>query len=732
MCDEKKDIPFNLLRCPSVISTTDGGWTPLTDFASPLVRTPDRGRWDLPQASVIATTNLLKVSLAEHLRADEYLVPSPVDLVICLFDRLVLALGSERILVMPEVDQTRLLVISGDLLAATGAVPLHIDGLELEYIKSHTSGCSCTVCVKGFSQVIDGHTKIGKFEYLQDENLPIMPHLPRTNVAVSAHKAKFTQEGGSLSIACDMLVKWISWSGDHSVAELLRLATLSGKTRLETSLSLTQSWVFTSYNGKPYRIKRICFDMTPVSSFFDKKSNRITTYAEFLEEKYGVRPLCLSSPLLEAYPEKRSETCLLLPEFCFVFRPSATPVSMHTVHAQTRIRQRQSCIDSIQDTIRVRSNFENIIRLDRTEAEGTILSPRLMLPLLPVRSSPVCRWAILVAGDDGPVDFDVITSRLMRNCPPLALIRCETIGTIPTAVRRLLAQTEGLDLIIVILKNRAWYASVKYACLVECGIPCQVIKPDTLNRGWFPDNEPLMSDLETQIRAKLGLSGTMKNISTSSLVVLDFHRFGDLSIFSTAWTADSAVQIDYIIHQSAAIDEAEMAQQFMALMWRNVERLPQDPLILLAQRRGIPKSVPLAEKLGTVFPRHSLVVVCPRTDVRLFGPGGSNMSPGFCFDSSIQGLGPGFYLVPHKVEEGNALPVLFVGITVQTSMETIKNAVWQSYSGDATKRMPELFQHTMRLSKLIGIHIRKIAGRDVAKCLEKSGPWKKLKSCFYL
>jgi hypothetical protein len=89
------------------------------------------------------------------------------------------------------------------------------------------------------------------------------------------------------------------------------------------------------------------------------------------------------------------------------------------------------------------------------------------------------------------------------------------------------------------------------------------------------------------------------------------------------------------------------------------------------------------------------------------------------------------------VEEGNALPVLFVGISVQIGMESIKTAVWHSYAGDETRRMPYLFQHTMRLSKLIGIHIRKIAGRDVGKCLEKSGPWKKLMSkktpsCFYL
>ena len=714
MTDELKHGRISLLRCPSIISTTDGGLTPLTDLASPVVRSPIELFPQRPlsdsSCSQVVKTNLLQVNLHEGVRGDEYLAGGSLDLVIHLFDRLALTLGSDKIIVLPNSEDTILIVITRDLVATTRSIPLMIDGMCLSFIKSHPSGCACTTCVRAYHQVVDLPCRIGRYEYLTTASLPVTS-FPQP-MAIPGFKCKLTQECGSLNLVCDLLVKWMSWSTNQSIAEYLRQAAVTGKTRLETTMALMDTWIFTNYNGQPYRVKKIWFEMTPLSKFYDKKSKKMISFFSFVELKYGVKCIYLTSPLIEAYPEKRTETCYLLPEFCFVLRPNMLPVGMHTVHSQSRIRHRLSCIQAIHQSIELKPKFQSVMNLDQLEAIGSVLPRRLSLPVS--RASPLCVWSLLVIGESS-VDLSLLTHVVFPGCAPKSMVRCDPCQT-ADCLRKM---SPELDLVVVITKQRNLYATIKYVCLVECGVACQVIKPETLKRGL--SDSVLVQDLSNQIGAKLGIVAEVE----SRLIALDFHRFGDVSIASCAWTKARSVEVDFTIRQSGCLEEEEMADIFTQLLVKNLNRLPEKPVVVVASRRGIPKNVPpIASRLDSVFAEFSLAIVSPRTDLRLFKPDGSNVPAGFCVD--IPG---GYYLVPHEVEEGNALPVLFQAIT--GSVEEIKSVVWKNYKPG--RRLPRLLEHTMRISELLGIHIRKVArGRDVAKCIETSNGWKKLKSCFYL
>jgi hypothetical protein len=718
-------VSLSLLRCPSVISTTDGGYTPFTDLSSPGMRSPIPSTptvvedgWLKPvPRNMVATTNMMTISVAEGYRTDEYLVCGNIDLVACMFGCIGNELGSVRILMEPHGDSTTILCMTNHPIPGGIAVPLTVDGVILQFVKTHTRGCVCVICLKGFSQVLERPAKIGKYENLSGGLVPTAVSCPV--IALPAHKLKLTGETGSLSVACDSLVKWIPW-GKESVAGLLRTATVQGKTRAEVNESLSQSWIYTIYNGKPYKIKKVWFDMTPLSCFFDKKKGEMVSYASWIEKRYARTPVCLSSPMIEVQAEKRSETCFLVPEYCFILRPSQSCVPMHTVHAQTRTMDRRLCIEEIKQAhVTVKPQFADVINLAPIEAEGTILAPAVNLCITPLRRRPLprhFRWALILIGVS-EVSPTWLIYEVFEGCAPVAVLSCGSHQGAAATIRRVVAQARP-DIIIVVLKNKAGsvYSTVKYVSLVECGVPCQVIHADTFHR-----QSPRI-DLINQIRAKLGIGSVA---GPQCLVALDFHRFGDLSIFAVAFKRSDTVELKYILDNSnAPLSEEDMADRYMMLLKQTLLDLPGEPIVVLACRRGVPKTIPLAERMGEVFNRFSLLVASVKNEIRLFSAtdSGKNVPPGFCVDLKEGG----FYLVPHRVEHGNSLAVLFLLAAQHVNDEVLKNVVWSSYGSDQTRRLPDLFRHTMKISELIGIHLRKIAGKDVRNCLEMSSGWKKL------
>ena len=723
---KRGDVPSNLMRCPSLISTTDGGLTPQTDLSSPLVRSPSVFVAKPEEASgIVASTNLVRLCLVEGYRVHEYTVNGSVDLVSLCYERLKRELGTTRILMIPNRDQTTVLAVTNQ--AAT-RLQISVDGVTLQFARSHEPGCWCIICMKGFSHIIERGTKIGKYESLCfDSQLPTA--VSRSVVAIPVQRLKLVRETGALTLACDSLVKWLPW-GKQSVADLLRLATLQGKTRVETNLILAQSWIYTIYNGKPYRIKKIWFDMTPLSCFFDKKTGETISYASFVEKRYGMKAICVSSPMIEAVAEKRAETCFLVPELCFVLRPSPNGVPMHTVHAQTRTKTRSACIDSIVENVLVKEKFETVVDVRPVQVIGDLMSRPVRLSVLPCRRSAILptahRWSLVLIGASNFSPSWLIYN-VFDGQSPAIILSCGSNQGAAAVVRR---AAQGSEMIVVVLKTKSSvYATVKYVSLVECGVPCQVILADTIER------ESARVDLTSQIRAKLFFAQTPS--CPDNVIGLDFHRFGDVSVFTIAWKSAYKIEVRYCIDQSgSALTEPEMMDRYLVLLGSELWRLPVDPVIIMACRRGIPSSSPLAvdPRLRNMFgDDFSLIIACVKSDVRLFSSEGNDVDPGFAFD--VPG---GFYLVPHRVEQGNALPVLFLVVVGHLQSDVLKKIVYRSYGSDETRRLPEVFRHTLKLSEMIGIHLRKSAGRggDLVKCLEASQAWKDLlkrtSSYFYL
>ena len=716
MGEKLEDTVLKLLRSPSFLSTTDGGCTPFTDLSSPHVRSPHVSLMSDVDPEVkgpmVASTNMVRLCLAPGIRADEYVVAGGVDLVAFAFDGILEALAGRKLLLVPNKERTTILCLTTNPFIPA----ISVDGCWIQYIKSHVSGCCCSICMRALSQVLERRTKIGKYENLSESGLPVAVCTPV--VALPAHKLKLTGETGFLSISCDMLVKWVPW-GRQSVAEILRLATLQGRSRAEVNASLAHSWIYTVYNGKAYKIKKIWFDMTPLSTFFNKENGEILTFASFMEKRYGLSAVCLSSPMIEAVPEKRSETCYLLPEYCCVLRPTSGFVPMHTVHAQTRTTDRKVCVEAIKNqNMVVKTDFLEAIDLVPLEAEGSIMVSPVSLSL--VSDVDAHRWVLIVIGTCD------ISPYILPGSSPAAILSCASVQNVAGLVRRACSQWTP-DLLVVVLKGRSasTYATIKYVSLVECGTPCQVLQADTLMR---PN---LRSAVEDQIRLKVFGS----RATNSGIVALDFHRFGDVSIFTIAWNqTGQSVQVKYILEQShAPLSDLDMAERYLMLLRKNEKQLPAEPVIVVACRRGITGQENLNLKLFEVFSRFSLVVACVKTDMRLFSMEGSgNMPAGFCVDLPGE---RGFYLVPHTVDQGNALPVLFLVAETHVSFEVLKNIVWRGYGSEQKRRLPELFRHTLKLSELVGIHLRKCAGRDLKKILEKSQGWKKLlesQQYFYL
>jgi hypothetical protein len=83
--------------------------------------------------------------------------------------------------------------------------------------------------------------------------------------------------------------------------------------------------VVTLYNNRPYRVKKVRFDLCPQDSFkyYERSTRKAddTTFQQYIEVFYGKKLKHLSSgkytqPMLEVHPTQKQEQVLLIPEMC--------------------------------------------------------------------------------------------------------------------------------------------------------------------------------------------------------------------------------------------------------------------------------------------------------------------------------------------------------------------------------------------------------------------------------
>jgi hypothetical protein len=701
-----KHLPGPLLRSPSMISTSDGGVSPLTDLASPLFRSVNT-LFRVDREEDPLWTNILHIDICARFRVDEYEVGGSIDLVTNIYPRLVDVISTD--LFIPLVDRsdlslTSLMVIS-ECKRLPLMVPVKVDGADLVFIKSHRRTCACVKCVGLIQYILERGERVGKFDYLPK----IFPGLG-SDVALSGFKIKVARDPFKMGVAVmiDSLVKWFG----HSICLLEVL--LSARNRAELDKFVCGNWVYTPYNGRFYRVKRIAHEMTPLSSaFFDKKTNQLVTYAEHVYQKYGLDALQFpSSPLVEVIPDKRSESCLLIPELCVLMRPHEQ--QMPIVHSQTRMppQDRFSIIDGL-GTPNIRDKFREVFSLQsiRVESANESCSRVVCYPI----AKRGLRWLSVSIDSshriEGPLG------------PPVESITTNT-RDYSSAIRSAVIRYPEIEFVLVTLRGKSGvYSEIKYLCLAELGLPCQVVREETLS---LPNIVPVICD--EVMRKAFPMVPDHEGVG---VVALDYHRFGEVSLFTICVMEEGhPIIVDYRMKTSqASIPAQEMADIYFDLI-REKRTTMRPTVVYLASRKGLVETEILKQKLACVMSDFTLVIVCVRTELRFFSADGGNVSPGRAVTTDS-----GFFLVPHSVVNGNALPVHYlveqvgegaIGL-IEAQKLTLKLCV-------DNHRLPTMFTHTLKLSELLGIHLRRFLGRNIRQIAESRGLKNLLDKhlCFYL
>jgi len=683
--------------------------------------------------SNVAGTNLCKISVRSDLRIDEFVLLGSIDLACVYFETIKQRTNAEKLIFLPitdDKDRIRIiaLVPSGTPnLRFTGGCLFDKTNIPIHAVQSHKNHCNCSVCFNAVSAIVrrlvaKKFESIGRSEYLNHPLLPLIPSscgFPGMKMKALAEMPH--RQGHMISI--DSIVKYL---GSSNLLESIMAA--------QTMDHLVGAIIASDYSGKIYKIKSIRYDMDPVNScFFDKRKKRVVSFAEHVKTLYPhivASMINEDSPLVEVYPENRSETCFVIPELFTVIRASSTgggrrPTSppMSIVHEKTRLvpLDRKACIDAcIQDMGSLIKPSSCCLELKRVDVMGSVLqrtsSPRKMAKKLMGLS-----WVILTVGVLQAVQVEKLIPQLGMDSGP------SFVGDLLEWKRRRGGQAAP-TLAIIILKDRNMYSRLKFEFLVNMGISCQMIRFDRLVGipvDWI-------GTLREQLNDKLS------SWSDDGVYVVDFHRFGNLSILTACRGTHIRYHLRIMRAEERDIAPEEMAQRYgeliSSLRDHHVADDESSIVVMYASRRRIPVGEydsDLLERirmeLDRVFPPERVVFLsCTfRTDCRLFSRDG-NVEPGFVFDCPVDGKGA-FFMVPHSAPDGNALPIhcLVVKNGPRIDGDWIKEYVLGLCEGG---RIPKPFVHTLRLSELIGIHLKRVAGdcRQLCRDLARSRCWQNL------
>ena len=714
-------LPSRIFRCPSAISTADGGLTPLTDLASPGVRSPvcwfptstEEERKGIDESRIVSfvKTNMFGLRISSSYRVDEYVIDGTIDLAACVYDRLSSIFATTKIVMLrgEELHTTSVIVICYQQWLSI-MYPVVIDGARLRFVRSHASGCSCRACGRLLSYLVTKPNRVGKYEYLSSTE--VLSSQQETPIALPGFKAIFSSwKPTQLCLYTDLVVKWFPPS-NCSFLETIQIALNTGS-RADLDSLCVNTWLFTKYNGKTYRFKRLVFDMTPLSSsFFNKVTGELETYASYVARRYGAQIRCPASPLVEVYPEKASETCLLIPELCVLIRSgSRPPVPMQTVHAQTRLspRERLVSIEALGRSLEIRRGFECVVEANAIEVEGE----KFEISHAPgANVAHSISWVLLL------VDCPYMSLPADLFGSPTSITACSE-DEAESALRTLVLSDPNPELALIVLGNKSHlYSQLKCIACIELGVPCQIVRSNNLSKR--PD---ILPELAEQIRLKTG--GRMNEYSGAVAIGLDYHRFGLVCVFTACLMMDGLFTTRYRIEPS----DERMPEIYVDLL-REITKeytLVSPPIIFVASRRAAFDSVSLRNRTESIMGRFSLVIVRVKTHLRLFSACGSNAPPGFIVDTPL-----GFYMVAHEVKSGNALPVLYeiseIGPMTKVEIEQITLNLCMN-----NKRLPILFSHTLKLSELIGIHFKRVLGKSLVRRLSSSQKWRQMfNRSFYL
>jgi len=442
------------VRSTSHMSTAEGSVTPVTDVSTPSMRLSDMAipgiSISLPLGKCASlSSNILRLRLKESFRIEEYFFEGSVDLACCYFDRMKDFTKAIKLFIFrrDEANQLTVLALVPSRILRLSNSP-HDGVLPIVHVVSHLDNCSCATCGKMLQILLTSSLKDAGYDRLTRLDFG---RCSRSNQLPGLHinifDNLFSPLGGSM-VGIDSLTKPIDYS-NNLLACLLRLMN-RGTTVHDINSQLQGTPLVSAYSSRVYRLKRIRFDVKPCDTFFNKKTNQLISYTDYLASAYGFVVKSVHSPMVEVYPEKRSESCLVVPEaMCVVSNTVRSPPR----NSKISPRSRRTIIDSLVSTI-ASTIDTSLLELERINMDGLIIDSSCSVPLF-TPCPTTARWVLYL---EDP-------TRLTASCID-SLVERIGFGP-PTEMITNLSEIHCKPNFVVCLINGEMYSRVKYDCLVS-------------------------------------------------------------------------------------------------------------------------------------------------------------------------------------------------------------------------------------------------------------------------
>ena len=321
---------------------------------------------------------------------------------------------------------------------------------------------------------------------------------------------------------------------------------VSGNTvRADQNLSelLEGQIVLTRYNNRTYRIDKIEWDLTPLTTF-DWKGNQ-STFVQYYKSVYKLGVRNMTQPLLKHVDRRSGQEVLLVPELCYLtgltdnmrkdFR-LMTDLAAHTrVEPVKRFKELGDFSNSIRESTPVQealSEWNVKSSAEPLKVKGRQIPPEaILMGKKSVNAGPSASWnvnsltravpvrkSILVYPSDCIAEAGELLSQIKVESERLGIafakpvevkIQRDDASHFEKAIRQ--GVTKDTALVICMLKydGAQSYAMIKQVCCHQLGIPSQCVKSKTMGmRGGQVQNtrkvQSIVTKIVQQINCKLG------------------------------------------------------------------------------------------------------------------------------------------------------------------------------------------------------------------------------------
>lgn len=386
------------------------------------------------------------------------------------------------------------------------------------------------------------------------------------------------QHEGDMLLCSEMKMKIMR---ADSVLENMSAIMKANKSNFKSAIgrALIGMRVITKYNNKTYAIDDINWDLKPESTFFEKKSNKDVSYAQYFKQRYNVdikdkkQPMLISNPTAQQRRAGITTPISLVPELCnmtglsdeqradFKLMKAVMGASASApperIKALQRFSQRVVSVPTIKEEL-----LKWDLKFDPTPAKlvGRTLTPEEICTGKGKKGSykmenadwggqvgrnftlwggvNCSSWAVVYPERDSADVGTFVNSLsqlaasmgLMFQSPPIR----EAVGSTRTPdIKKGLdaVLAKGVRMVVVIIPNNKSdaYAMVKKNCLLHKPTPSQVVTGTVLKK-WVPKGiQSVATKIAIQMACKLGGEPWTVPIPVKGLMVIGYDTWHDAS-----------------------------------------------------------------------------------------------------------------------------------------------------------------------------------------------------------